>query len=129
MDLIRKILLHIEDKDSKPANIERYEESIINGHLKLLVEAGLIQGKLIETGLALQVRDILNPRLTWQGHEFIDAARNETLWNKTKTQITEKAGTVAFTVLKVMLEEGAKRLFAGFIGSPDSRGPGPGTFV
>ena len=37
-----------------------------------------------------------NGRLTWQGHEFLDAARNEDRWNQAKKTISEKGGSLTF---------------------------------
>jgi len=52
-------------------------------------------------------------RLTWAGHEFIEAARNDTVWHKTKTLVKEKTGTLTLEVLKLGLTEVTKGLLTG----------------
>lgn len=37
--------------------------------------------------------------LTWQGHEFLDAVRNDTVWRKTMALVKEKGGSVPFDVV------------------------------
>jgi hypothetical protein len=33
-------------------------------------------------------------RLTWEGHEFLDAARDEKRWKKAMSTVKEKGGTI-----------------------------------
>ena len=39
-------------------------------------------------------------RLTWEGHEFLDQIRDDTVWNNTKKTIKEKALPFVFDVVK-----------------------------
>jgi hypothetical protein len=39
-------------------------------------------------------------RLTWQGHDLLDAIRNDQVWAQTKTTVIEIVGSVAVDVLK-----------------------------
>lgn len=41
--------------------------------------------------------------LTWQGHEFVEGSRNETMWIKAKSTINEKGIGMAFDTMKAML--------------------------
>jgi hypothetical protein len=43
--------------------------------------------------------------LTWEGHEFLDATKNETVWNKTKQLIADKGGSISIEVLKALLQQ------------------------
>jgi len=54
-------------------------------------------------------------RLTWAGHEFIEAARNDTVWQKTKTVVREKTGALTLEMLKLGLTEMGKALITGKI--------------
>lgn len=78
MDLIRLILLEIEkgpyDGSWLDINIDGYTDNDISYHVILLAEAGLIEAQDNSTldGLSWQPK-----RLTWQGHEFLDASRDE----------------------------------------------------
>jgi acetylornithine/succinyldiaminopimelate/putrescine aminotransferase len=47
-------------------------------------------------------------RLTWSGHEFLDAARNDTNWQKISKKIRGEGLTIGFELLKTVLVETAK---------------------
>ena len=38
--------------------------------------------------------------LTWEGHEYLDKIRQDTVWNKTKDVITQKGLPMAVDVIK-----------------------------
>jgi hypothetical protein len=83
LHLIRQILLAIEaSSDDEPASIKlpiaEYSDVQISHHVHLLKEAGLIHA--IESHRQLAVRAWLPHSLTWQGHEFLDAIRSESIW-------------------------------------------------
>jgi Hypothetical protein (DUF2513) len=65
----------------------------------LLNEAGL----LIASD-ASSAQDIcwFPQRLTWQGHEFLESARDNTIWNKAK-EIMATTGGFVFEVAKPLL--------------------------
>ena len=46
-------------------------------------------------------------RLTWAGHEFLDNARNDTIWRGVLSKIKSAALTVSFDVLAELLKSGA----------------------
>ena len=88
--LARTMLFAIE-KDEKATdcgficlNIDGYSEEKVSYHVNLLYEAGLID----TVGLSSLTSYRWEPkRLTWQGHEFLDSARNDNLWGKTKERL------------------------------------------
>ena len=100
MDLIRLIVLDLEAFDQRPGgishlvgtsfNIEGYDANAIEYHLSLIEEAGLI-----EHVNSRPMQGIMFRRLSWAGHDFLDAARDKTVWEKTK-QTAARAG--GFTV-------------------------------
>ncbi len=77
-------------------------------HIRLMIEAGLIDGEarpdLNTPGGGLFV--ISN--LTWSGHDFLNAARNDTVWNATKRRLA-KAGAWTFELALAVLKDEAKR--------------------
>lgn len=112
MDLARKLLLVIEEAPYKGksgyslvADGDTSEE--VDYHIMLLNEAGLVQAKGI-TSLNGKTRWNIE-RLTWQGHEFLDAARNENIWQKAKKLVQEKGGALTFDVAKAVLAQTALR--------------------
>ena len=104
MDLARAILLDLErvDKAGRIADIQiegktPYE---IKYHVRLLAEAGLVR-TLEDPPKA--IRDRTPIALTWAGHEFVEASRDDGLWQKAKRSVSEKAGGLPFDVLKATL--------------------------
>lgn len=104
MDLCRQILLDIESNpDADGSNVisveyEGRSESEISYHLALLKEAGLL-----EAVVASEFSDglvVLPKRLTNAGHEFLDASRNESIWQKAKALVLEKTGGLSMGILK-----------------------------
>lgn len=49
-----------------------------------------------------QSKNFLSIKLTWEGHEFLDAAREDTRWNKAK-EVAAKTGSLTFSMLKEVL--------------------------
>ena len=103
MDLARLILLKIEETGDDPRlwidlEIPNYTSESVSYHVMILNEAGLIEACDLST--MGRGNSIWRPkRLTWSGHEFLDAARNESIWNKAK----EKATNMNFELLKELL--------------------------
>lgn len=103
MDLARRILLEIEEYDSARApgiEFDGYTAEQIGYHIGLLGEAGLLD--VIDTS-SMNGISFIPYKLTWDGHEFLDAARDEGRWNKAMQTIKEKTGTVTFGVLVAYL--------------------------
>ena len=102
MDLVRPILLRIEESNNdsrlgiNDLEIPGYSSAEVSYHVMILNEAGLIETYHLST----MANDIWRPkRLTWSGHEFLDAARNDSIWKKAK----EKASSMNFELLKELL--------------------------
>lgn len=93
MDLVRKILLTIEERYVDVAlydlEIEGSDMKTVAYHCYLLHQAGLIKAykgqyaddELYSFGVGA---------LTWEGHDFLDKIRSDTVWNKTKSVIKDK---------------------------------------
>lgn len=111
MELVRKILLAIE-KEGEAAEVDGYEEEIIQSHVGLLRQAGLVNAIDASSfdGEAYIVRG-----LTWEGHDFIESARNETVWRKAMQIVVEKGGGLTLEVMKQLLK---KVLSQHVLGSP-----------
>lgn len=114
MDLIRSILLSVEsDEEGDPIaniDIEGYSKKQIAYHVRLLCEAGLISCDIVDEDGPLLERPYLIFSLTWEGHEFIDASRDNNIWNKVKESIKEKTTSVSFQVLMTFLNAYASNL-------------------
>lgn len=113
MDLIRWLLLQLEARDSfEPVRCvellpdvdsnTQYTPQEVEYNTRLLIEAGLISGE-VKLGTRKEKYRVYIERLTWKGHEFIDAARDETRWNQTKRWLSEKSGGLAYSLLMPLL--------------------------
>jgi len=114
VDLIRQIILQAEQANEKinagaKFKVKGYDDILVAKHIELFVEADLLKARLTRTDTDGVVGAYVE-RLTWDGHEFLDAARNENVWNKAKVIIKEKVGTVSFEVLKTLLIKISKSL-------------------
>lgn len=112
MDLIRKIAFHIEETPapliSSEFLIEEYDQSQIGYHCDLMHEAGLIKADDLNYVGEFTVVQIY--RLTWSGHEFVDAARNETVWNSVTKHVKDTAVSVTFDGLKSLLKQAGQQV-------------------
>lgn len=110
MDLVRQVLLKVEeatyDENSISIQLEGYSEGEISYQVMILDEAGLIKA---EPPKEWGERNHEPIRLTWQGHEFLDAARDQNRWNQAKRTISEKGGSLTFDVLKAVLSQLARQ--------------------
>lgn len=105
LDLIRKILLAIEDHPQGYApdlKFDGYTDEQIGYQSYLLIDAGLAQGQDM-AGFGSTGPNSKIFKLTWAGHEFADAARNDKLWTKAMGIVKEKGGSVTMDVLKDLL--------------------------
>jgi hypothetical protein len=67
----------------------------------LIVDAGFAHGQDISV-MGRSPEGFIS-RLTWEGHEFLDAAQDESRWKKAMGLVAEKAGSVTTDVLKELL--------------------------
>ncbi len=106
-DLIRRILLEVEDKYTPERNISlkpddvswfsEYEWGNVVGHFVLLEEGGYLhrgssscdrfQGMIVLNGIS------------WKGYELLDEIRDEILWRKTK-QGASQIGSFSVDTIK-----------------------------
>lgn len=116
MDLIRDLLMYFEARPSSSVldpgkiEIEGHDESSIAYHVTLMCEAGLLSCELIRsTTTEDRVVKGLPFRLTWEGHEFLDAARNDSTWERAKSKFAEHGLSASFTLLRTVLVGIAKQ--------------------
>ncbi len=107
LELIRKMVLAIEDAPSGWApddlKFEGYTCAQVGYHAYLLIDAGLAKGEAISPMMGSDSFQGFISSLTWAGHEFADAARDETRWRKAMGVVQEKGGTVTIGVLTQLL--------------------------
>ncbi|HNP62453.1 MAG TPA: DUF2513 domain-containing protein [Woeseiaceae bacterium] len=105
MELCRAIMLHLETCEDTMApqriTVGDFTPEQVSYHVKLLADAGLIEALDFSSMDSFHWDPI---RLTWEGHEFLDAARDDSVWNK----VMREAGEVPITVLKELLVQGVR---------------------
>lgn len=106
MNLVRRLVLEIEDSPSgfapKDLIIDGHTKEEIGYHLYIMLEAGLIRGADV-TVIGANSPQAIATSLTWAGHEFADAARDEDLWAKAMKLTKEKVGGVTIDLLMKLL--------------------------
>ncbi|WP_257616486.1 DUF2513 domain-containing protein [Rodentibacter ratti] len=76
-----------------------YDSRTVAYHYKLLTNAGLIDSHDISS---LEEENFAATSLTWQGHEFLDKIRNDSVWNKVKSTVQSKSLDLSFDVIKTV---------------------------
>ncbi len=103
MDLCRLILFKIEDEYRSTAlinlQIDGYDVETIAYHCDLLFDAGLIKSYK-PTYASDEIYFFSVGALTWEGHDFLDKIRENTIWNRTKNSIKENALPMTLEVIK-----------------------------
>lgn len=116
-DLIRELLIEIEERcgpddvvSAGAIELKGHSQETILYHLALLAEARLIDADDVGShdGADWFVR-----RLTWEGHDFLDAARSDTTWGRAKSVAAEKGSGLTFAVLKELLVRFARDVLLG----------------
>ena len=72
----------------------------VSYHIMLLHEAGLVEAVDFST---LSGSDWKPTRLTWQGHEFLEAVKDYNRWNKVKDAMSQVGGFVYEVAKQVAL--------------------------
>ena len=103
-DCFREVFLFIEEKliwedDLKyhylqlyafEQNITKYSKAEIAYALKMGIEAGLIDGVILDSDAG--IFDIRCFGLTFEGHQFLDTVRENKIWQKTKSALKAVSG-------------------------------------
>lgn len=105
MDLIRQIAIESEQipYGHTLRGVDGVTPQDFVHHAKLMAEAGLIEATISE------FQDFSTPkaqvwRLTWEGHDFLDATRSDTVWKKAKDNVLKPGMSFTFDVLKDWLK-------------------------
>lgn len=104
MDLVRQILMEIEqipfDSGVHEIKVSGHSADEISYHLLLARDAGLIEAADLSGDEYVMVRA---KRLTYAGHEFLDAALDHTRWAKAKETVIKNTGALTLEALKTAL--------------------------
>lgn len=107
MDLVRSLLLQLEEHPHgyPPDDIEMdgYSEEEVGYHFLLMVEAGLIEGEEFST-IGSSSPSVIPTRLTWYGHDFLDACRDSKRWKKAQGIFAKLGGVTMDVAIKILSE-------------------------
>jgi len=115
MDLVRSVLQRVESCNDpsglhEQLDIEGYSQNEISYHIKLLNDARLLDAiDISEMG-----RDGFRwwpGSLTWDGQEFLNAAKDDSIWKKAKEKFMVPTMTVTFDLLLEYLKMKTKEKF------------------
>jgi hypothetical protein len=113
MNLVRKILLFVEalppGNTSVDLVIAGHSPDEIEYHALMLVERGLLKdsGGLI---VAHDELSVFPDALTFEGHDFLGAVRNDTVWRKTMDKVGSAVGSTSLEIIKAVAQSYAKQL-------------------
>ena len=108
MDLIRSILQRVESCEDPHGlehmpEIDGYSQAQVSYHIKLLHDAGLVEAQIAD-GFETVYPDFLSINLTWTGQDFLDAAKDDTLWKKAKETVIKPGASFTFDLLLAWLK-------------------------
>ena len=100
MDLVRRIALATEALETgrELSELENVDNEEFVQHVEWMKEAGLVDA-FIHSAMGRQ-RYAQIIRLTWQGCDFLDAARDDGLWAKAKATVIKPTASFTFSLLK-----------------------------
>ena len=112
MNLVRSILLALEQHEHGHApdklKIEGFSDEQIGYHIYLMGQANLLKVANINSC------DSLSPTaipigITWEGYEFLEMAREPSMWKRAVEKVTSTGGTMTIDILKTVLAALAKQ--------------------
>ena len=106
--MVRKILVELEASDS----MLMVEDPNAAYQVTLMKEAGLVEAQIIENGDGFPVAAALL-RLTWNGHDFLDSSRDNTIWKKAMEHVIKPGASWSFSLLVEWLKQEAHQKIFG----------------
>jgi hypothetical protein len=105
-DLIREILIRLEEKSDVKGGLQLkdWPEGIrpkVSYHVELMIDGGLVEGFVSKT-LDLGPDDFAIFRLTWNGHDFLNSIKNNTVWEKVKKVLVSKGISATIEIAKAI---------------------------
>ena len=106
MELVRKVLLAVQNEDQNQP-IDGYTEDQILYHKELVIRSGFAEGAILpDLSRATEVpAEVYIRKLTWEGHDFIDAIADESNWNKVKEFLSDAGKQVTIETVKVAVSQ------------------------
>lgn len=117
MDLIRNIMLAAEEMPPGDSYFgdkivpEGIDDATAAEHLRLLLDEQYLEGEFshILDG-DVDPSNALIEGISWAGHEFLDAIRDDAIWAQTKQRVAKVGGSVSVGTLTQIASAIAKNL-------------------
>lgn len=114
MNLVREILAWAKKQEHGGFNnnpqIDGYSDEEVGYHVYLMNQAGLVNA-CDTTSQGDNSPNALLLNITWDGYEFLDAAKDDTIWEKAKNTIFKTSSGITFDLLLEWLKaEGRQKL-------------------
>src|SRR5438552_1419892 len=103
MELIRLIMLEQESGDT-PEELKTYPKDLVVYNIAHMKDAGLLDADILPSKEGFP-RGAAIIRLTWAGHTFLDASRDENVWRKAKEKILKPSASWTFGILTEWLKQ------------------------
>lgn len=112
-ELMREILMAVESMPlGQPAggiHSDDFPPDVVGRHTQILVDEGYIEGKyVVGAGGGVPACFALFD-ITLKGHQFVENARNDTVWKKVVAKAKADGHSVGISVLNGLLEAGARK--------------------
>ena len=113
MDLVRKILLAMEPWEHQSGFVQAftftdYDQKVIGHHVWLMGQGDLITAMPV-TVVGSEPPVALPLAITWAGHEFLDAVRDDTVW----AEVNRRLKAQGLSLPSTLLQELALKIRAG----------------
>lgn len=110
MDLVRSILLEVEaaQRPLRIAELQTDGHSLpeVVYHVEIMRERGLIDASIVRGKGNVLLRAEVSG-LTWDGQDYLDAARDERVWDKARDAIARTIGSCTFETIKAVCVKAA----------------------
>lgn len=105
MDVVRQILIATEALPPGQGldRMDGLDPAIFVHHVVLMKDGGLIEASA-QVGRGSFANFAIVQRMTWSGQDFLDAARDDTLWQKAKVNVMRPGLSFTFDVVKDWLK-------------------------
>lgn len=110
MNAIRDIMIAVKNSNKSISSVDGMPDETFKYNAALLIEAGLALGSSSQStrsNTQVPAHAILS-RLTWEGHDFIDSIKDETVWEKVKARILKPTGSWTFGILTELIKHELK---------------------
>lgn len=120
MDLVREILLCLEDQPDLNTKVDwekripGHDQDTIEFHIGLMHEADLVAGPTCSQGGLQRVAD---PRITWEGYDFLESIREISKWEKVKATIKEKGLDTSIHAIRMVAFKVASNTLSSYLSS------------